>query len=513
MMNYVKAHLSMISKIALIVLTALQILVFWCSRYSFIFIRSNVEINLFFLLYLSIALLLFWTIRLKFKTKKWVDIVAYCLQVISFVVIIAIFAMNVANFPHFMNNLILISDALVFLLAIAVALLLYHLLKNKVTKTKIIAVSLSVVIFIGCFGVLPSIFNFKSGAVVFDSGENYTVEFITSAPSLGFVDVNVNGEEKRFFHIEDGKKIASATVHKVSLPKNVLEGNTYKIGATKTSYHLPNKTGFGTTIYGETTKFKNVKYSGAKFLSVSDIHVQPKLAYNLSESLLSELDFILCNGDMLSFINNKLDAELMVEFMAKLSGGQIPVYFARGNHEMMGGGVNLLKDYVTTPSGEFFYTFSYGDVFAIVNDLGEDKEDEYFGFSGLADSQNYRKLQDSFVAKAVASEQCKKAKYVISVSHIPLSVEKSPLAQDVAPLISHLNDVAHIAISGHTHKFKVTPQNDKIKFPIIEDGGNSDTSGKNFIGTVFTLANDKILVQQYDGKTLKVIFEQSFDVK
>ena len=84
---------------------------------------------------------------------------------------------------------------------------------------------------------------------------------------------------------------------------------------------------------------------------------------------------------MVSFSGNRYDLTMLVDSMARLSKGALPVVFTRGNHELMGEGANAIEDYIPTPTGQFYYTFTYNNAYFIVNDMGADKPDDNRGFS------------------------------------------------------------------------------------------------------------------------------------
>ena len=55
--------------------------------------------------------------------------------------------------------------------------------------------------------------------------------------------------------------------------------------------------------------------------------------------------------------------------------GEVPAFFARGNHETRGAFSVNFPEYFPTNSGKLYYAFRQGPVYFIVLDCGEDKPD------------------------------------------------------------------------------------------------------------------------------------------
>jgi hypothetical protein len=74
----------------------------------------------------------------------------------------------------------------------------------------------------------------------------------------------------------------------------------------------------------------------------------------------------------------------------ELFASEVPVYFARGNHETRGPFSVCFPDYFPTPTGKLYYSFRQGPVHFIVLDCGEDKPGSDIEYSGLAQFDAYR---------------------------------------------------------------------------------------------------------------------------
>ena len=162
----------------------------------------------------------------------------------------------------------------------------------------------------------------------------------------------------------------------------------------------------------------------------------------------------------------------------------------------MGEGANAIEDYIPTPTGQFYYTFTYNNAYFIVNDMGADKPDDNRGFSGLSDGVNYRLSQHDFFEDAIQNAS---GDYVIHLSHIPISTESEPLKSNLEGIIQMLSGKIDLSIAGHTHKFLVEEPSDRVPFTVIQEGGNIGKFPDSYIGAIFTLRGGHITVDQVDA--------------
>lgn len=489
-----------------IALSVISMIIVWCAKYTMYFFKGDLTFNLFPILLIQPVLLTLFLVMWKKQLPKWVTAVSVTLEVILFLISFGVGAMNILNYPHFFNNLL---QALPFIL-LGIGLLLSFMYFDKLLKVRkvritalilvVLVLAVSVCVTVPCYLV--------TGAVVFDTDDEYTVEFISNRNGLGFVEVTKDGKTETFVQTAHSKKVAHTNIHQVEIPKEKLQGAEYRVGVKSVLLTVSNHTFFGNTSYGKTITFREpVSKEGAVFLAVSDIHSLPGGAVKAAEKNLDRLDFIACLGDFVSFSGNRYDLTMLVDSMAKLSGGEIPVVYTRGNHELMGEGANAITDYIPTPDGQFYYTFEYNNAFFIVSDFGTDRSDDDRGFSGLSDGVNYRSEQMDFYKNAVNEAKNYNGDYIVHLSHVPITTDREPLKTDLSEVINLFNGTIDMSVCGHTHKFKVTEPNADVRFPVIEEGGNTKTVPSSYIGGIFTLKDGHITLEKVNanGETLETI--------
>lgn len=271
--------------------------------------------------------------------------------------------------------------------------------------------------FIGMKNVSQKI---KVQPVVFDMGnENYCIVFESSHKGSGYVRYTVHGEEKTIWDATSGIIATHDTVHKIIVPKNELQNNDYVVG----SQYVPFKFAY-TAAKGAATESEPIHFSGEekedgiKILAITDIHEMEANVRKAVSHFEDDFDMVVMLGDITSnFEKKEKFTDHVLADAAELSGGRIPVIYTRGNHETRGEYASQLLQYFPTETGEFFYTFDFGGLSAVVLDSGEDKEDSHEEYSGLIDFASYREKEYKWINSLKAEDF--KGKYKIVFSHEP----------------------------------------------------------------------------------------------
>lgn len=194
------------------------------------------------------------------------------------------------------------------------------------------------------------------------------------------------------------------------------------------------------------------------FAVVNDIHGRN----DVLRSLIGQVDlkktyFIVFNGDM---VDNLMSEQQMFEgFMGtsiELFASEIPMYYARGNHETRGPFAFEYSRYFPTAAGKLYYSFHVGEASFIVLDCGEDKPDSDIEYSGIVDMDQYRTEQAEWLKAELEKETYKKAKYKIIICHMPPFGGwhgEEEIARKLVPLLNESG--AQIMLTGHLHKHMI----------------------------------------------------------
>ena len=392
----------------------------------------------------------------KYETKRLHSFVALGLNVlftIAIGVIIYFGSQDYLDFilPHFYRSVVVTIIILLF------AVILFFPIINK--NKKVLGIkAIILILVINCAIILG--YKLRSNkidvdAVVYVVEDEYQIVFSTSDNSLAWVEVGDNS----YYDLYAGSMKSKDLVHKISVPRDVLdEAKEYTIFAEKMIYRGP----FGAfkgKIKSITHEFRPVDISdGIDYYTISDVHESYDGAINAAK-YHENLDFLVVLGDCVSMVEFHENANATNYIASKITNGEIPVIYARGNHEIKGEMAEELYKYVGSYNQKFYYTFRLGDdIKGIVLDLGEDHDDDWWEYYDSAKFDLYRDEQTQLLQQLVQEDYFKDAKYKIVVSHIPITFVNARhnhenYKEPWTKLLNELN--INILLCGHQHDITV----------------------------------------------------------
>lgn len=388
--------------------------------------------------------------------RKWPAIVGLVIGIIvtvGAIVVVQFGAKDYLRFimGHFWKSLAVTGCILGF------ALVLFFPVKNtkKILAAKA-AVLGGVVLTAVVIGYALRECTFTYGAVVYAVEDDYQIVFSTSDSAIAWVEIG--GE--CYYDLYAGSMRSVDKVHKIEVPQKVLDAaGGYTICAKQMIYRGPFGGYTGETISQE-YDFRPVDTSnGLNYYSMSDVHeaVEPAIrttTYNYGADY--EMDFLILLGDIVSMVETEEDAQLANELAYGVTKGEIPVIYARGNHEIKGEYAEVLYKYVGSKDQDFYYTVTLGeDVFAVVMDLGEDHEDAWWEYYGTARFDLYRREQTEMLEDVLAEGDYENYRYRMAICHIPITyVEEGNLFEAFRLEWTHLlNEMdIDVCLGGHLHK-------------------------------------------------------------
>lgn len=330
---------------------------------------------------------------------------------------------------------------------------------------------------------------------VFDCGnEYYAVVWATSRKGSGCVKYMFNGTEKTVWDESAGIIRTDDTVHSVLVPKAELQGNSYKVCSQYVGFKYGYSAATGKTVESPAYSFNDIPDNdGINILSISDIHEEESKMWKSLSYFEQKPDLVVMLGDITSTLETK---QQFVNHLLKdahdLSGGTVPVIYTRGNHETRGEFGAQMLNYFPFETGEFYFTFDFGPLSAIILDSGEDKEDDHPEYSGLVDFATYREQEFNWLTSLDKADFAD-ADYKLVFSHNP--VLNNYFGKDwVTPLVNLEMDMI---IGGHYHKSEFVDG----ELPIFFDCGKS---GSIWAASMMTLSNGTIRMLTIDnsGNTL-----------
>lgn len=314
-----------------------------------------------------------------------------------------------------------------------------------------------------------------------------TFVWMANKPSIGWVELApddgsnyYNRERRKYFNTTNGVKNTSL-LHVVKVT-GLKPGTTYRyrVYATEVLEHKGVE-----VIYGRTDaldvwqsippsfRTNDAAKPETSFAMINDIHGRTDdIPALLKAADVLQKDMVFFNGDMLSQLRN--EGELFSGFMdvsIDLFARQIPMYYARGNHETRGLFATSFQHYFSPKEPHLYYMFRQGPVCFVVLDTGEDKPDSDIEYSGITDYDNYRTEQAEWLKEAVRSEEFRNARFRIVIAHMPPQPVKELWhgPQEVLDkFVPILNEAGIDAMfCGHLHRYIHCKPDAWVKFPVI----------------------------------------------
>jgi len=342
-----------------------------------------------------------------------------------------------------------------------------------------------------------------------------TIVWVANKPSIGWVELALDDnsnyyeqERPKYFNVTNGVKNTSL-VHAVKITGlNPGTKYRYRIYSQEVLEHQSWEIIYGrvaaTSVYrveplSFTTSDRNKPETS--FIMINDIHGRaediPKL---LKVAGYETADMVIFNGDMMSQLTD--EAGLFSGFMdasIDLFAKDIPMYYARGNHETRGPFATSFQHYFSPKEPHLYYLVRQGPVCFIVLDTGEDKPDSDIEYSGITDYDNYRTEQARWLREAVKSKDFTEAKFKIVIAHMP-PVTGRPLwhgqKEVLEKFVPVLNEAGvDVMLCAHLHRHLNHKPDADIKFPVIANAHNTVLKG-------ITKNNQLELVVNMDGKTV-----------
>ena len=325
-----------------------------------------------------------------------------------------------------------IREFLYNLFYVGIIALLYSLIfvfpKMEFFHKKWIASSVLVILFLGGllwrFDVLlPNSINCTPA--VFAVEDTYQIVFSTRAKGTAWVEIN--GVEYNDTYA--GYRTTEDRIHKVTVPVEALDNATsYTIHARSMLLRGPYSSMQGKEIE-KTFTWRGVNPDdGLNYYVISDVHNIIKTPADAASYFGDDLDFLIDCGDQVSWIDRTSDLEETFRMCGKITKGEIPVVYARGNHETKGVLADEFHRYVgSTAEGNFYFTFRIKNIWGIVLDIGEDHADDFVEYYGTAKFDDYRDAQTVFLDEVLANADTEfnapGVDHRIAACHIPLTIK------------------------------------------------------------------------------------------
>lgn len=390
--------------------------------------------------------------------KKWPAVTGFVIGMVMTVAAVAVVIFGAKDYlrfilPHFWKSVAVSGCILIFAL-----LLLFPPKWKNWLKYALIAAVAAVAVVIG-YELRPCDLSYEP--VVYAVEDEYQIVFSTSDNAIAWV--NIGGVE--YYDLYAGSMKSADKVHKITVPQDVLdEAKAYSVNYRQMIYRGP----FGGYLGEHRAQhyaFRPVDSSdGLYHIAISDVHeaVAAATAAATATDVLPlamdtrNVDFVVLLGDLVSMVETEKDVQLANELAFGITKGQIPVIYARGNHEIKGEYAEELYKYVGSKDQQYAYTVTLGDddVFAVVLDMGEDHEDDWWEYYETAKFDLYRQEQTEMLEEILEEGEYENYSYRLMACHIPVVyVDKNGYFEEFRnDWTALLNEMGlDIGLSGHKH--------------------------------------------------------------
>lgn len=407
-------------------------------------------------LYISIFLwmLFAWSVVAFARqgSKKLSAVLLTALLGLFTVASVVVVVMGAIDYLYFILPKFFLSLLIGICIAVLAVILFFPPIKNSKycvpLKCSLIALVILFAVFEGYGVTLGSRFTYEP--VVYAVEDTYQIVFTTNHPATAWVEIG--GEA--YYDLFAGSMKSKDTVHKIIVPQEKLdEAKAYSIHAEKMIYRGPFG-GFKGKEISKEYSFRPVNTDdGLVYYTMTDVHHAHDGAVSAALSV-DNLDFLVILGDSVGMVDYEKDVQFSNLLAHNVTGGQIPVVYARGNHEIKGAYAELLYKYVGSKNESFYYWFTLSDVFGITLDLGEDHDDGWWEYYGTDRFSLYHDEQTQFLRNLVEEKPYEDFDYTLVTCHIPIQFVNSRKdhAEVKAEWTELLNQIQpDLAVYGHQH--------------------------------------------------------------
>ncbi|MBR5156435.1 MAG: metallophosphoesterase [Clostridia bacterium] len=312
----------------------------------------------------------------------------------------------------------------------------------------------------------------KTKPAVFAAGNNYHIMVPVNVPTLMWVKVG----DKCYYDASNGIMRSEVKVHTMLVPMDILDKEKkYTICVRKIIERKPYFTEVEDVVEYP-FDFKPVSGENVRAYHIADAHTMVEFPVKAAKTY-GDIDFLILNGDLPSYITTEEDVFVVYEIAEKLTGGNIPIVFSRGNHDMRGVGAELFAQCTPCVDGKSYYTVRLGNIWMLILDCAEDKPDDHEAYGHTVCCHDFRMAQTEFIKDVIKNAEneynADGTEHKMVIVHNPFTCKLKPpfdIEEDIYKEWSKLlrdSVKPRLLLCGHTHKLAVN-----------EVGGEKDAYGQ-----------------------------------
>lgn len=255
-------------------------------------------------------------------------------------------------------------------------------------------------------------------------------EYQIMLPSKCECIMKVQIGDKFYYDAANGIMRSSSLVHKVTVPMHVLdEAKSYTVHLQEVLVRKHKFPEMG-ACHSKQYQFKPVEGDFIRAYHIADNHGAIDEPVQTAESF-GDMDFLILNGDLANHYGEESAIWCVYELASRITNGNIPIVFSRGNHDTRGIFAESFVENFPSRMGSTYYTFRLGNVWGMVLDCGEDKDDSHIEYGGLVCCHDFRLTETSFIREVISRAEeeysAPGVAHKLIVCHIPFTApEQEP---------------------------------------------------------------------------------------
>lgn len=349
-------------------------------------------------------------------------------------------------------------------------------------------------------------------------GDHYQIFAPSRTSALMWVQV---GNERYYDHA-NGILRSDTCIHKIQVPMKALDkAGCYTVFCKPMWERKPYRPVTGPEEQHE-FQFQPLRSGNINIYHLADTHNRVESPVNAASYFGDELDLLILNGDIPNHSGEIENFKTIYEIAGKVTKGSIPVIFSRGNHDTRGFYAEQFTSYTPTDRGISYYTIRMGELWCLVLDTGEDKDDSHAEYGGTVCFHSFRQEETRFLEDVIRrAEQEYNAPGItkrIVISHTPFTeIDKPPfdIEQDIyrhwVQLISqHIRPDFYLC--GHLHTCEVIrPGEERDAYgqscPTVIGATPNEKDHSKFTACGISYRDDEIIIRftDQDRKVLKTV--------
>lgn len=307
---------------------------------------------------------------------------------------------------------------------------------------------------------------------VFAVGNEYQIMLPTKRECIMKVKVG----DRFYYDATNGIMRSKRLVHKVTVPMQALdEAKCYTVHLQEVLVRKHKFPEMG-ACHSKEYIFRPVTGEHVRAYHIADNH--GALAEPIrSAQNFGDIDFLILNGDLANHYGEDSAIWCVYELASRITNGSIPIIFSRGNHDTRGIFAESFTENFPSHFQKTYYTFRLGNIWGMVLDCGEDKNDDHIEYGGLVSCHDFRETETDFIRevilKAAVEYSAPDVAHKLVICHIPFTapetepfnIEEALYAEWTSLLRDHIKP--ELILCGHIHEWE-----------IYECGSNKDSYGQ-----------------------------------